>query len=73
VGELSQSERDWAYAKRSLARGDPEDLVVAAIASHRRYDKHNPQYYAELTVHKARESLEKDRSPTDALSLEPER
>lgn len=50
---LSQSERDWAYAKRALARGDPEDFVIAAIASFRRYDKHSPQYYAEHTVRKA--------------------
>jgi hypothetical protein len=30
--KLSQSERDWAYAKRALARGEPEDAVVNAIA-----------------------------------------
>jgi hypothetical protein len=53
----SQSERDWAYAKRALARGEIPALVVAAIASYRRFDKHNPQYYAELTVRKAGESL----------------
>jgi RepB DNA-primase N-terminal domain len=52
-GRLSQSERDWAYAKRALARGDPPETVIAAIATWRRYDKHNPRYYAELTVRKA--------------------
>ena len=56
-GRLSQSERDWAYAKRALARGEPEYLIVTAIAVHRRYDKYNPQAYAELTVRKAAESL----------------
>jgi hypothetical protein len=56
-GRLSQSERDWAYARRALARGDPEDLIVTAIAVHRRFDKHNPQAYAELTVRKAAQSL----------------
>lgn len=71
--KLSQSERDWAYAKRALARGEPEDAVVTAIASFRRYDKHNPQYYAELTVHKAKESLENDRPQTDDLRPAPER
>lgn len=56
-GTLSQSERDWAYAKRALARGEPPSLVAAAIASYRRYEKHNPQDYAERTVHKAGEAL----------------
>jgi hypothetical protein len=60
-GELSQSERDWAYAKRALARGEPEELVRAAIANHRRYEKHNPYYYAELTVRKAIQALNADR------------
>jgi len=55
--KLSQSERDWAYAKRALARGEPEDMIVSAIATHRRFDKHNPQAYAQLTVRKAAESL----------------
>jgi hypothetical protein len=56
-GHLSQSERDWAFAKRALARGEPEEVVIAAIASHRRYDKPNPRYYAEHTVQKAAETL----------------
>lgn len=72
-GQLSQSERDWAFARRALARGEPEDMVVAAIASHRRYDKHNPQYYAELTVRKAKEALESDHSRADSLPAAPER
>jgi hypothetical protein len=58
---LSQSERDWSYAKRALARGEPEHLIVTAIAVHRRYDKHDPQAYAELTVKKAAESLSAER------------
>jgi hypothetical protein len=56
-GRPSQSERDWAYAKRALARGESEELVIAAIANHRRFEKHNPHYYAELTVRKAAASL----------------
>jgi hypothetical protein len=63
-GRLSQSERDWAYAKRALARGEPEDLIVTAIAVHRRFDKHNPQAYAELTVRKASESLKAEQTHT---------
>lgn len=54
---LTQSERDWAFAKRSLARGDSPEMVVAAIASYRRYDKVNPHQYAALTVRKAGENL----------------
>jgi hypothetical protein len=54
---LSQSERDWAFAKRALSRGESPALVAATIASYRRYDKHNPQYYGELTVKKAAEAL----------------
>lgn len=60
IGGRSQSERDWAFAKRALARGDSGNLVIAAIATWRRFDKHNPQYYAELTVKKAAESLKVD-------------
>ena len=62
AGSPSQSERDWAYAKRALARGESPALVAAAIASYRRYDKHNPQYYGELTVKKAAESLKAEQS-----------
>jgi hypothetical protein len=54
---LSQSERDWAFARRALARGESPARVAAAIASYRRYDKPNPQYYADLTVRKSAESL----------------
>jgi hypothetical protein len=60
-GHLSQSERDWAYAKRALARGDAAEMVISAIACHRRFDKHNSQYYAELTVRKAVAALKMDR------------
>jgi len=49
----SQSERDWAYAKRALARGDDPEVVIQRIADYRADDKHDPQYYARLTVHKA--------------------
>ena len=56
-GRSSQSERDWAFAKRALERGEKPELVIAAIASYRRYDKHDPQYYAKLTVQKAAEAL----------------
>lgn len=48
----SQSERDWAYALRALARGDEPEIVTNFIAAFRR-DKPDPKYYAEHTVRKA--------------------
>ena len=53
----SQSEHDWAYAKRALARGDDPEIVVQRIADYRSDDKPDPLYYARLTVAKARLSL----------------
>ncbi len=65
IRRLSQSERDWAFAKRALARGESPALVAATIASYRRFDKPDPQYYAELTVRKAIAALHREtaRSP----------
>lgn len=54
---LSQSEHDWAYAKRSLARGTPAEEVIRQIAAFRAHDKHNPEDYARRTVSKARTEL----------------
>lgn len=67
LGRLSQSERDWAYAKRSLARGDSEESVIAAIAQ-LRIDKPNPRYYAELTVRKASESFRAGKSRSEEVN-----
>ena len=50
---LTQSEHDWAYAKRALARGDDPEEIVRRIADYRADDKHDPLYYARLTVSKA--------------------
>ena len=36
---LSQSEHDWAYAKRALARGDDPEEVIRRIADYRANDK----------------------------------
>jgi RepB DNA-primase N-terminal domain len=55
-GGLSQSEHDWAYAKRALARGDDPEEVIRRIADYRAADKHDPQYYARHTVTKANPS-----------------
>ncbi|MGA8864404.1 MAG: DNA-primase RepB domain-containing protein, partial [Gallionella sp.] len=46
---LSQSEHDWAFAKRALAHGDDPEEVIRKIADFRAGDKSDPQYYAEHT------------------------
>ena len=61
---LSQSEHDWAYAKRALARGDNPETVIRQIAQHRAADKSNPEYYARHTVEKAMAEL--TTSPTQS-------
>ncbi|MBN9662290.1 MAG: hypothetical protein J0H49_29095 [Acidobacteria bacterium] len=58
---ITQSERDWAYAKRALARGDPPEVVIAAIARHRAGEKSGAYAYAERTVRKAGEALVAER------------
>jgi hypothetical protein len=54
---LSQSEHDWAYAKRALARGDDFEEVVRKIADFRAEDKSSPESYARRTVTKAQLDL----------------
>ena len=53
----SQSEHDWAYAKRALARGDDPEVVIQRIADYRSQDKDDPKYYARHTVIKAQAKL----------------
>ena len=55
----SQSEQDWAYAKRALARGDDPAIVMQRIADFRAEEKPNPEYYARHTVLKAQAVLER--------------
>jgi hypothetical protein len=57
AGHFSQSELDWAYAKRALARGESPESVIAAIVAYRQGDKSDPEYYARLTVNKAAQDL----------------
>ena len=57
-GHKSQSEVDWAFAKRALSRGDDPEEVTRRIADYRAHDKHDPEYYARRTVMKARAELE---------------
>jgi hypothetical protein len=58
-GALSQSEHDWAYAKRALARGDDPEEIIRRIADYRGADKHDPESYARRTVTKAQAGLER--------------
>ena len=58
---LTQSEHDWAYAKRALTRGDDPEEIIRRIADYRADEKHNPEYYARHTVEKARAALNSTR------------
>jgi RepB DNA-primase from phage plasmid len=66
AGHRSQSEADWAYAKRALARGDDPEVVIHRIADFRSEDKSDPVYYARLTVTKAHAQLQR---PEDDATL----
>jgi hypothetical protein len=65
-GHRSQSEADWAYAKRALARGDEPEQVIRRIADYRAEDKHDPDYYARHTVAKAQLQLAAAKSHTES-------
>jgi hypothetical protein len=60
-GHRSQSEADWAYAKRALSRGDVAEEVIRKIADYRADDKADPEYYARHTVMKAQAQHEHER------------
>jgi hypothetical protein len=66
-GHKSQSEADWAYAKRALARGDDPEQIIARIADYRSGDKADPEYYARHTVQKAQIQV---RATTDGQPVE---
>jgi hypothetical protein len=61
TGHKSQSEEDWSYAKRSLARGDDPEEVIRRIASFRGNEKSDPEYYARRTVARAQLELQRGR------------
>jgi hypothetical protein len=69
----SQSEHDWAYAKRALARGDNPEVVIQRIADYRSEDKDDPNYYARHTVAKAQAHLpiERHNPGTSGVSESP--
>src|ERR1700746_106031 len=64
---LSQSERDWMYAKRALARGDDPEGAIRQIAYFPSIEKSDPLYYARLTVKKVQANMR--RESTEATSM----
>ena len=54
--EITQSERDWAYVKQQLSRGETPERLVKAL-THFRQDKSSPDYYARQTVSRAYASI----------------
>jgi len=60
--KLSQSEHDWAFAKRALARGEPLEGVIRRIAQYRAAFKSNSLYYARHTVMKVAKLFRQDSS-----------
>ena len=69
----SQSEHDWAYAKRALARGDDPEVVIQRIADYRADEKHDAQYYARHTVSKAQAALQRNSEIAEGQHHDPER
>jgi hypothetical protein len=65
---LSQSEHDWIFAKRALARGDDPEEIIRRIADFRSSEKSDPLYYARLTVSKAQQHLAAEKAtPTQPM------
>jgi hypothetical protein len=65
---LSQSEHDWAFAKRALARGEEPEEVIKQIAQYRATDKSDPEDYARRTVTKAQVQLTSERQNPATLA-----
>lgn len=70
-GHRSQSEADWAYAKRALARGDDPQEIVRRIADYRAQDKADPQYYARHTVTKAQFETQREAGRSRPMEIDP--
>jgi hypothetical protein len=70
-GHRSQSEADWAYAKRALARGNDPREIVRRIADYRAQDKADPLYYAQHTVTKAQFETKQEVGRSLAIEIDP--
>jgi IstB-like ATP binding protein len=66
-GELSQSERDWAFAKRALARGDDPEEIIRRIADYRGDEKHPS--YARYTVQRLKLHCTRDALTTSSPEI----
>ncbi|MGB9068867.1 MAG: DNA-primase RepB domain-containing protein [Candidatus Acidiferrales bacterium] len=64
--QMSQSEYDWAFAKRALASGADPEQVVRRIAEFREGDKYDVHDYARRTVRKAQAELRQSSSQGDS-------
>lgn len=73
TGHRSQSEADWAYAKRALVRGENPEQIIRNIADYRADDKADPAYYARLTVIKAQLALRSPEARTAPATVESSR
>ena len=67
-GLASQSERDWAETLQRLEQGE-QPATVQAWLEQKRQDKHDPAYYAALTVRKAIAERENRRTASFAVDL----
>jgi hypothetical protein len=66
--QLSESQRDWAYEKRALARGLREEEVPRNIAEFRAQDKYDPQHYARRTELRRKSTCSENReSPPKSI------
>ena len=70
-GHRSQSEADWAYAKRALARGDDPQEIMRRIADYRAQEKADPQYYAQRTVTKAQLETQHEAARSRPIEIDP--
>lgn len=73
IRHKSQSEADWAYARRALARGDNPEHIIQRIADYRADDKADPLYYARHTVEKAAHQFAPSPSATRQPDASPQR
>ena len=64
-GEITPSERDWAYAKSHLAKDESPEALIRLIA-YSRQDKANPDYYSRQTVTRAYASVALSRGDNPA-------
>ncbi len=68
---LSQSEHDWAFAKRALVRGSDPEEIIRSITRFREGEKNDPLDYARRTVAKAAAQLQHEPQTAGTDASEP--